>query len=120
MQAPQQREDKQMSSIISTRDIIIQTNQPDEARKFYTQTLGLTLFDDNPTMRGIETGAFRLFIEPGPLPGPVFEFLVDDVQATKARLLAAGCTLEQEDPSLPRCYIRDPFGLVFNLHERSR
>jgi catechol 2,3-dioxygenase-like lactoylglutathione lyase family enzyme len=109
-----------MNPITSTRDIIMQTNRPDEAKKFYTQVLGLTLFDDNPTMRGIETGSFRLFIEPGPLPGPVLEFLVDDVQATKAHLLTAGCSLEQEDPSLPRCYMRDPFGLMFNLHQRSR
>jgi hypothetical protein len=21
----------------------------------------------------------------------------------------------EEDPSVPRCYLRDPFGLVFNL-----
>jgi catechol 2,3-dioxygenase-like lactoylglutathione lyase family enzyme len=109
-----------MNAMASTRDIIIQTNRPDDAKNFYAKTLGLTLFDDTPTMRGIETGAFRLFIEPGSLPGPVFEFLVDDVQATKAHLLSAGCTLEQEDPSLPRCYIRDPFGLVFNLHQRAR
>ena len=109
-----------MNSVASTRDIIIQTDQPDDAKKFYMEILGMTLFDDNPAMRGIETGAFRLFIEPGALPGPVLEFLVDDVQATKSRLLAAGCTLEQEDPALPRCYIRDPFGLVFNLNRRSR
>jgi catechol 2,3-dioxygenase-like lactoylglutathione lyase family enzyme len=108
-----------MTPTTSTRDIIIQTNRPDDAKKFYLEILGLTLFDDTPTMRGIETGAFRLFIEPGSLPGPVLEFLVDDVQATKTRLLAAGCTLEQEIPSLPRCYIRDPFGLVFNLNQRS-
>jgi hypothetical protein len=23
--------------------------------------------------------------------------------------------LVEEDPSIPRCYLRDPFGLVFNL-----
>ena len=109
-----------MNSMASSRDIIIQTDRSDDAKKFYTEILGLTLFDDNPAMRGIETGTFRLFIEPGPLPGPVLEFLVDDVQATKSRLLSAGCTLEQEIPSLPRCYIRDPFGLVFNLHQRAR
>ena len=108
-----------MPPMTSTRDIIIQTDRPDDAKKFYLETLGLTLFDDTPAMRGIETGAFRLFIEPGPLPGPVLEFQVDDVQATKSRLLAAGCTLQQEDPALPRCYIRDPFGLLFNLHQRS-
>jgi hypothetical protein len=41
--------------------------------------------------------------------------LVADVAATRDRLLAAGCTLLEEDPGLPRCYLRDPFGLTFNL-----
>ena len=44
-----------------------------------------------------------------------FEFFVDDLAATKARLTAAGCRIEQEDPSVPRCYVRDPYGLVFNI-----
>jgi hypothetical protein len=30
-------------------------------------------------------------------------------------MLAAGCALQEENPALPRCYIRDPFGLVFNI-----
>jgi len=47
--------------------------------------------------------------------GPVFEFLVPDVNAAKTRLMAAGCTVEEEDASLPRCYIRDPYGVVFNI-----
>jgi hypothetical protein len=25
----------------------------------------------------------------------------------------------EEDPSLPRCYIRDPYGLVFNIGQAS-
>jgi predicted enzyme related to lactoylglutathione lyase len=45
----------------------------------------------------------------------VLDFLVDDVQATKARLVAAGCRLDQEDASVPRVYLTDPFGLTFNL-----
>jgi len=40
---------------------------------------------------------------------------VPNVDAAKARLIAAGCTVEEEDPSLPRCYIRDPYGVVFNI-----
>jgi hypothetical protein len=37
------------------------------------------------------------------------------VQAAKARLIASGCMLVEEDPAVPRCYLRDPFGVVFNL-----
>jgi hypothetical protein len=33
-------------------------------------------------------------------------------------LLAAGCSLVEEDPVVPRCYIRDPHGLVFNIAQR--
>jgi catechol 2,3-dioxygenase-like lactoylglutathione lyase family enzyme len=66
-------------------------------------------------MLGFETGAFRLYVEKGAAHGPVFEFLVADVAAAKTRLLAAGCTLVEEDASVPRCYVRDPYGVTFNL-----
>ena len=64
-----------------------------------------------------ETGAFRLYVEKGDRPGPVFDFIVPDMEAAKIRLLAAGCTIIEEDPSIPRCYIRDPLGLVFNIEQ---
>jgi hypothetical protein len=30
-------------------------------------------------------------------------------------LLAAGCTLLEENPAVPRCYLRDPFGMTYNI-----
>jgi len=71
-------------------------------------------------MAGFETGAFRLFVERGPAHGPVFDFLVSDLQAAKAALLAAGCAVIEEDPALPRCYIRDPYGLTFNIEQSDK
>ena len=56
-------------------------------------------------------------MEKGNRPGPVFDFLVANAQDTKERLLAAGCSVVEENPSVPRCYIRDPFGLVFNIEQ---
>ena len=70
-------------------------------------------------MMGFETGEFCLYVEKGQEHGPVFEFLVPDVQAAKRKLLAAGCTIVEEDESLPRCYIRDAYGLVFNIGQTS-
>lgn len=66
-------------------------------------------------MIGFETGSFCLYVEKGEDHGPVFEFLVPDVEAARDKLVAAGCTVLEEDPSLPRCYLRDPYGVVFNL-----
>jgi hypothetical protein len=56
-----------------------------------------------------------LYLEKGDAHGPVFELLVQDIQAAKLKLLAAGCKLQEENPSVPRCYIQDPYGVVFNI-----
>ncbi len=80
--------------------------------------LGLTAFSRSAQMIGLEAGAFRVFLDRGPPYGPVFDFYVDDLAAAKARLVAAGCRMDEDDPSIPRCYVRDPFGLTFNIEER--
>lgn len=99
----------------SSRDVIIRTRHWAEALRFYQQVLGFSLASRAEGMAGLETGSFRLYVEAGEAHGPVFDFLVADVAATKARLLAAGCILVEEDPQLPRCYLRDPYGVVFNV-----
>jgi catechol 2,3-dioxygenase-like lactoylglutathione lyase family enzyme len=99
----------------SSRDIIVRTEAWEDALEFYASVLGFPVACESPTMVGFETGALRLYVEKGPGHGPVFDFLTPDVQAAKRRLLAAGCTLVEEDAALPRCYVRDPFGVVFNI-----
>jgi len=102
----------------SSRDVLIQSDRLDEAVRFYETVLGLRVNHRSETLVGLETGSFCLYIEQGPTYGPVFEFIVTDLAAAKEQLVAAGCRVEAENPSIPRCYIRDPFGLIFNLAER--
>jgi catechol 2,3-dioxygenase-like lactoylglutathione lyase family enzyme len=99
----------------SSRDVIIRTDKWAEATAFYGSVLGLPVVHRSDTLMGFETGAFCLYVEQGKEHGPVFEFLVPDIQAAKQRLLASGCTLQEEDASVPRCYIKDPYGVVFNI-----
>ena len=103
---------------LTSRDVLIQTEDPETACAFYEQTLGLTVFLRRPDSIGLEAGAFRLFLERGPAYGPVFEFFVDDLEAAKASLTGAGCCVEAEDPSVPKCHLRDPYGLTFNIARR--
>jgi hypothetical protein len=57
----------------------------------------------------------NLFIEPGPALGPVLEVTVDNVTEARLRLVQQGCKVVKDEPDFPRCYIQDPFGLVYNL-----
>jgi catechol 2,3-dioxygenase-like lactoylglutathione lyase family enzyme len=102
----------------STPDVILQVSSLAEATDFYEKVLGLPVTSPRQGLAKVETGSIVLYLEEGRLPGPVFDFLVDDVQATKNALLKRGCTLIEENPAVPRCYLRDPFGLVFNVDHR--
>jgi catechol 2,3-dioxygenase-like lactoylglutathione lyase family enzyme len=102
-------------SFRSSREVILRTEKWSDAVRFYGSVLGLPVAYETASMVGFETGEFRLYVEKGKPHGPVFEFLVPDVQAAKQRLTTAGCTVVEEDPALPRCYLEDPFGLVFNI-----
>lgn len=101
--------------IRSSRDVILRTEDWAAASHFYGSVLGLAVTHPSGRVQGFETGSFRLYVESGPAHGPVFDFLVTDVESTKQRLLAAGCQIIEEDRAVPRCYLRDPFGLTFNL-----
>ena len=101
--------------IKSSRDIILRTNRWAEAVQFYETALGFKVIYRTETMVGFDTGALVLYVEKGAEHGPVFDFLTADAQATKERLVAAGCSIVEENPSVPRCYLKDPFGLIFNI-----
>ena len=103
----------------ASRDIIIRTENWAEALQFYRSVLSLPMMEQGDTIVGFETGSFCLYVEQGKEHGPVFEFLVPDVQAAKRKLVAAGCFVIEEDPGVPRCYIRDPYGMVFNVGQAS-
>jgi hypothetical protein len=103
----------------STRDIIVRTPDLEAAAKFYRESMGFPGSLNEANIVGFETGALQLFVERGtPAHAPVFEMLVEDVRAAKERLVAAGCVVVEEDPRLPRCYVRDAWGVVFNVAAR--
>ena len=103
----------------SSRDVLIQTDAMDAAVSFYERILGFRVFQRTDQMVGLETGAFRLFLDKGTPYGPVFELYVQDLEAAKSQLMIEGCRIEVEDPHTPRCYMRDPYGLIFNVAEQT-
>ena len=99
-------------------DILIQAKNPMKAANFYVKELGFEITDQNPKMVGLHGPHINLFIEPGPpLGGPVLEVTVKSVKEAKARLKKKGCRVVKDEPDFPRCYVKDPHGLIYNLTE---
>ena len=96
-------------------DIIIQAQDPMSAASFYVNQLGFEITDEKPNMISLHGEHINLFIELGPPLGPVFEVTVDSVAEAKIRLVANGCEIVKDEPDFPRCYVKDPYGLIYNL-----
>ena len=97
-------------------DILIQAEDPKSAAAFYVEQLGFEISGHEP-MIGLHGNHINLFIEQGPALGPVLEVTVKNVEEARHRLVANGCTVVKDEPDFPRCYIKDPFGLIYNLTE---
>jgi catechol 2,3-dioxygenase-like lactoylglutathione lyase family enzyme len=97
-------------------DILIQAPDPTSAAAFYVQNLGFEITGETPNMISLHGHNINFFIERGPaLGGPVFEVTVDSVEEAKLRLTKSGYEIVKDEPDFPRCYVKDPFGLIYNL-----
>jgi hypothetical protein len=97
------------------KDILIQAPDPASAASFYVRQLGFEVTGEEPHMVSLQGRNINLFIESGPALGPVLEVTVDSVEAAKRRLVASGCKVVKDEPDFPRCYVRDPYGLIYNI-----
>ena len=96
-------------------DTLIQAQDPKKTALFYVKHLGFEITDEEPHLVSLHGEHINLFIERGPAVGPVLEVTVDDVEEAKVRLVKNGCEIIKDEPDFPRCYIKDPFGLIYNL-----
>ena len=96
-------------------DILIQTANPALAAAFYVEQLGFTITDPNPQMIALRGNKINLYIEPGPPLGPVLEVTVADGAESARRLVENGCEIVKNEPEFPWIYVKDPFGLNYNL-----
>ena len=96
-------------------DILIQSQDPKNAARFYVDHLGFEVTEEKPNMVSLCGEHINLFIEQGPALGPVFEVTVASVEDARQRLVKQGCKVVKDEPDFPRCYIKDPYGLIYNL-----
>jgi predicted enzyme related to lactoylglutathione lyase len=96
-------------------DILIQAQDPKNAAQFYVKQLGFEITGETPDMLSLHGKHINLFIERGPALGSVLEVTVESVEEAKLRLVENGCEIVKDEPDFPRCYVKDPYGLIYNL-----
>jgi len=100
-----------------TDNINIETPNLEEAVQFYSEVLGLRIAEMGNDWAKFDTGKFNFYISRGHTLGPITEYHVEDMEKAKADLMEKGCTVVKWEGKGKPCYIKDPFGFVFNLWE---
>jgi catechol 2,3-dioxygenase-like lactoylglutathione lyase family enzyme len=94
------------------------TSQWQEATAFYRDVMGLQEGGNVSGHSHFVSNDIHIYFEGDTsVAGPIFEFLVPDLEGAKQELLAAGCTVMRWDGLGKSCYMRDPFGFTFNVFE---
>jgi Glyoxalase-like domain len=96
-------------------DILIQSPDPKSAAAFYVQILGFEITCEDANMISLHGKHINLFIERGPALGPVLEVTLGNFADARLRLLKSGCEVVKDEPEVPRTYLKDPFGLIYNI-----
>lgn len=100
-----------------SKNINLETPNLEEAVQFYHEVLGLRIMEMGNDWARFDTGGINLFITLGNSLGPITEFVVEDLKKAKNDLLEKGCTVVKWEGKGKPCYMKDPFGFVFNLWE---
>ena len=110
-------------TFVANDELALHVPDPAAAERFYVEVLGCAVFTRTRDMIGVSNGALRLYLVRDPEcthDAVVPSFDVQDRAAAIRQLLRAGCTLVPVGPHAPEAYyVRDPFGVVFDVIERN-
>ena len=100
-------------------NVAVRTNRFPDAVDFYSNVLGFANRSSDPALGDHDADPLNLFvIEDDEVSGPVMELFVEDLDSAREELLAHGCEVIRWRGKGQDCYIRDPFGVIFNLWEK--
>ncbi|MGI9263321.1 MAG: VOC family protein [Gammaproteobacteria bacterium] len=99
-------------------NIAVRTTQPEVATRFYSALFNLPDSSERSDCAEFAADPFNVFvIEDSEISGPVMELFVDDLEHARQELVAMGCEIVRWRGKGQDCYVRDPFGVLFNIWE---
>jgi catechol 2,3-dioxygenase-like lactoylglutathione lyase family enzyme len=100
-------------------NVAVRTGRLSDAVAFYTHVIGFRDRSDDPELANFDASPLNLYvIEDTEFRGPVLELFVDDLEQARETLVANGCEVLRWRGKGQDCYVRDPFGVVYNIWEK--
>lgn len=97
-------------------NIAIRTSRFSDAVDFYTKVIGFDNRSEDLELAYLDANPLNIFIiEDDEFRGPVLELFVDDLEAARQELVANGCKVLRWRGKGQDCYIKDPFGVIYNI-----
>lgn len=100
-----------------SRCICIETPENEASAKFYQDVFGMEFSQREGESIELKSDDKLLYFDKADEPRTIFEFVVDDLDAARADLESKGCIVQRWEGRGKPCYMRDPFGNVFNLYQ---
>jgi catechol 2,3-dioxygenase-like lactoylglutathione lyase family enzyme len=104
-----------------SKNIGFQVEDVEKAKLFYERIMGLK----EPAQSNVDEVEFQtnhnaIFLIPGNKNlGPIMELVVNNLHEAKVHLVGNGCEIVRWEGKGKDCYVRDPFGMVFNVWEEN-
>ena len=100
-------------------NVAVRTPQISAATEFYTRVLGLQNRSSDPEFADLDAQPLNMFVIPDEeVKGIVLELIVEDLEEAKRYLVRQGCEVIRWRGKGQDCYIRDPFGVTYNIWEK--
>lgn len=102
-----------------SKNIGLQVNDVEKAKEFYSTIFGMK----EPAQNDVDEIEFRtmhnsIYLMGGNENlGPIMEVVVSDLDEAKKHFSENGCEILRWHGKGKDCYIKDPFGMVFNIWE---
>jgi len=96
----------------------VRTDRYQKALDFYSKVLGFINRSDDPDLGDFDAAPLNMFvIQDSELEGLIHELFVEDLEKAREELVNNGCEVIRWHGKGQDCYIRDPFGVIYNLWE---
>ena len=99
-------------------NIAVRSAQFAAAVDFYGSILGFHTRSTEPGAAEFDAYPITIFVDDdAEFSGPILELFVDDVDEARKYLVKHGCKVVRWRGKGQDCYVKDPFGVIYNLWE---
>ncbi len=103
-----------------TNNVAFETKDRKNAEAFYEKVMGMTVIKRESGFTEFSNESIKFNVaDLNKCPGLMLDFVVDDQEAAVSYLKEKGCQVVTWKGKGQDCFMKDPFGLVFNIWQKS-